>query len=101
MRLSISTCFDYGVEFAKMLQLVAESGFRTVALGARREHSGYHLKKGRREIRALTSALGLGIDYVHAPIGEDGGEGRDLRNRSVWRAGGRRGGRAPARRLRS
>jgi sugar phosphate isomerase/epimerase len=64
---SIATSFDYGVPIDVQLHAVAEAGFTHFSLGANESHSGYLTVEGRRRLRALAQAHGLGIDTIHGP----------------------------------
>lgn len=68
MNTAICTGFDYAISFEQTIAMVREAGFRTIALGARPEHSGYASGAGRAVIRRLTA--GMAIDSVHAPFPE-------------------------------
>jgi len=68
VKTAICTGFDCAIPFEQAIAMIREAGFRTVALGARPEHSGYATAAGRAAIRRLTA--GMTIDSVHAPFPE-------------------------------
>jgi len=72
MRLAIGTTFNYDIPFEAMLPLVKNSGFDTISVGGRRDHSGYHTESGRKTIEKLTTKHKITIDSIHAPLRLDG-----------------------------
>lgn len=66
-RLSISTCFDYGIPIEKQLALVSEAGFTHISLGQNRSHFDYLDRENRRKILKLLKQYSLQIDTIHGP----------------------------------
>lgn len=57
-----------------MLPLISQAGFKYISLSGDREHSGYHLKRRREEIKRLLSKYNLKIASIHAPYKENDGD---------------------------
>lgn len=72
--LSISTFFNLNIPFDRMLPLISQAGFRFISLSGDREHSGYHKRRRRIEIKRLLSKYHLKIASIHAPYKENDGD---------------------------
>jgi sugar phosphate isomerase/epimerase len=68
MDLGISTLVDLDLPVERLFELIRDAGFTHVSLAHDVAHAGYHLPQRRRELRAQLAALGLRLNYIHAPL---------------------------------
>ena len=85
-RFGISTTVDYTIDIHMQLPLFAQAGFQFISLGGRLEHCDFRSEKKFQEILKKVSDLGLFIESVHAPFGEEldlASPDRDVRDYAV------------------
>lgn len=63
--ISVSTCFDYNINFRNQLKMVHKAGFSHFSLGTDYNHSGILEQKNYSEIKALSENNHLKIDTIH------------------------------------
>jgi len=63
--ISVSTCFDYDIDFNNQLKLIHKAGFSHFSIGSNYNHSGILEKRNYAEIKVLTENNNLQIDTIH------------------------------------
>jgi len=67
IKLSISTCFNYGVSIEEQIPLITEAGFTHVSLGQNLQHFDYLSADKRQQLSRLLDQFNLNIDTIHGP----------------------------------
>ena len=78
-RISISTCFDYGIPIEAQIPLISAAGFTHISLGSNQTHFNYLSGSDRQKLKELLNRYSLKIDTIHGPIADKPGVVEELK----------------------